>query len=587
MRNGLLGMMIMCCLPVSMILAQHRNLPVGLAPFEKDILPYYDFTRNEHRTAHTKAPPFEVRTMAEWEEVQALVVTWTTYYPILTEIIRHAREECEVIVICLDSNVVKENLRQHDVSLENVSFLIHDYNTIWIRDYGPQTLYKDPVDSLVLLDWIYNRPRPQDDILPDAIADHRELPLYSALQAPNDLVNTGGNFMVDGRGTAFASTLVLEENAFGNPYGITVKSEDDIDGIMKDFMGIRRYIKMPVLPFDGIHHIDMHMKLLDEETLLIGEFPAGESDGPQIEANIRYILSNYRSVFGTPYKVIRIPMPANQSGSFAPGAFYRTFTNSVFVNKTLLMPIYRDEYDTVAMKIMRESLPGYNIVGIDCDDFMANIIADGGALHCITHTIGSNDPLLISHQPLREGKGMNYTVESLIAHKAGIARADIFYTTDTSKGFEQVPMSLTDPEKELWSGAIPTQPAGTTISYYIKAVSHSGKSQVRPMVAPKGSWTFNIGGTTAVIEQTGIELAKVFPNPAAAITCIPVKCHLPANGSLVLYDLLGRPVQEIHRGAFPMQTSNFFFDASRLSPGAYVVVLETAQGREAQRIMVR
>ena len=38
-------------------------------------------------------------------------------------------------------------------------------------------------------------------------------------------------------------------------------------------MGINRYITMPTLPYDGIHHIDMHMKLLDEETLLVGEYP--------------------------------------------------------------------------------------------------------------------------------------------------------------------------------------------------------------------------------------------------------------------------------------------------------------------------
>lgn len=55
---------------------------------------------------------------------------------------------------------------------------------------------------------------------------------------------------------------------------------------MKKFMGIERYAKMEKLPYDGIHHIDMHMKLLDEETLLVGEYPAGIANGPQIEANI-------------------------------------------------------------------------------------------------------------------------------------------------------------------------------------------------------------------------------------------------------------------------------------------------------------
>ena len=32
------------------------------------------------------------------------------------------------------------------------------------------------------------------------------------------------------------------------------------------------------------------------------------SDGPQIEMNIQYIQDNFTSVYGTPYKIVRIPM---------------------------------------------------------------------------------------------------------------------------------------------------------------------------------------------------------------------------------------------------------------------------------------
>ena len=35
-----------------------------------------------------------------------------------------------------------------------------------------------------------------------------------------------------------------------------------------------------------IHHVDMHMKLLDEETILVGEYPEGVSDYYLIESNI-------------------------------------------------------------------------------------------------------------------------------------------------------------------------------------------------------------------------------------------------------------------------------------------------------------
>ena len=123
--------------------------------------------------------------------------------------------------------------------------------------------------------------------------------------------------MVDGLGTAFSSKLILDENPS--------LSNSQIDQIMHSFMGIDRYIKMETLPYDGIHHIDMHLKLLDEETLLVGQYPSGVSDGPQIEANINYILNNYQTPFGNPYKIVRIPMPPDASNDYPnAGGYYKS-----------------------------------------------------------------------------------------------------------------------------------------------------------------------------------------------------------------------------------------------------------------------
>jgi agmatine/peptidylarginine deiminase len=144
---------------------------------------------------------------------------------------------------------------------------------------------------------------------------------------------------------------------------------------MTDFMGINRYIKMEILPFDGIHHIDMHMKLLNEETLLVGEYPAGVADGPQIEANIQYVLSNFNSSFGTPYKVIRIPQPPDQNNGFDypdGNGNYLTYTNSTIINKTVIVPQFYAEYDTTAIRIWEEAMPGYTIVGINSNQTISD-----------------------------------------------------------------------------------------------------------------------------------------------------------------------------------------------------------------------
>jgi hypothetical protein len=424
--------------------------------------------------------------------------------------------------------------------------------------------------------------------------NYKGITLYSTTQAPNDLVNTGGNWMVDGFGTAFASKLILEENEPGNPYFVTPKSEAEIDTIVKKFHGVERYIKMDALPYDQINHIDMHMKLLDEETLLVGEFPTGISDGPQIEANLQYVLSNFNSVYGTPYKVIRMPMPPSTSGAYPGSPFgggsYRTFTNSVFINKTLIVPYYRQQYDTTAERIYKAALPGYTIVGIDCDNSGANIISNSGAIHCITNTIGVNDPLLISHQALPNTNDSTnpYQVDALIKHRTGIANASVYYTIDTTAGYQSVPMTLTNASTDTWTGFIPAQAGGSTVYYYIDATSNSGKQQVRPITAPEGYWKFNIGITTGIAAvPNNFEIKDIFPNPGSAISCIPVTSNINTQLNVSLYDVTGRFVKQIFNGNISVGDKNLFINCAEFDAGVYNIVFTTDEVQYSKKLCIK
>lgn len=497
--------------------AQAPVLPNGYAPWELDM---------EHRYVPYRSlngivspPDAEVRASAEWEEIEALMVTWTSYIPTVREIVRYAREECKVFIVCNDSDVVKTNLTANGIELENIYYLEADFNSIWIRDYGPWNIYKYNTDSLFLVDWIYNRPRPDDDAIPAVMAEYTGLPVFQTIQTPYDLVHTGGNFMTDGWGTGFSSKLILEEND-GYDYSLEAKTEEQIDSLMLQFMGINRYVKMETLPYDEIHHIDMHMKLLDEETLLVGEYPDGVADGPQIEENLQYVLDNYTSVFGTPYKVVRIPMPPDAEGQYPDDGpwyntgDYRTYTNSVFINKTLLVPLYEEQYDSTALRILQEYLPGYRIVGIDCNDIIQSL----GAIHCITKEIGTQDPLIITHQPLPDTENTisDYVVNSWILHNDGIAQAQIEYSTDGINWMESE-MILTDPDSDLWTGYIPAQSSGTTVYYYIHAIAVNGKQQSRPITSPEGFWKFNVGDVVSAISDNAFlnSSIAIYPNPVA------------------------------------------------------------------------
>jgi agmatine deiminase len=567
-----------CGLWMVMTAHLHAQDDHRMSPAEAASMPTY--LQSRIASGIETPPAFPVRASAEWEEIDAIMVTWASQTATLREIVRHAQSEAEVWIVCADSNTVISSLTSNGIPLTNVRFVIAPYNSVWCRDYGQWNIYAHDVDSLSLVDWIYNRPRPKDDTLASSIAREADLQLYATTAFPYDLIHTGGNFMTDGFGTAFSSNLILNENPG--------KTSAEIDTIMSQFMGIDRYVKMTTLPYDGIHHIDMHMKLLDEETLLVGEYPAGVADGPQIEANLQYILSNYNSIYGTPYKVVRIPMPPDALGRYPDNnGDYRTYANAVFVNKTILVPGYTQQYDTTAMRIWKAAMPGYNIQFINCN----SIITSLGALHCITKEVCVQDPLLIAHQSLEDtyNSATPYQVDARIQHRSGIASAVLRYRTDTLLPYTSVPMTLTGAATHTWTGFIPAQPAGSTVYYYVGATAVSGKYQVRPMPAPEGYWDFDVlqfVGTEESMAGT-VEMRAAYPNPSHGITCIPVSLPEGMEGELVLNDAMGRRIAVIHAGWMPAGDKNYFINTQGFAAGMYVLSLRAGDVQRVQRLMVR
>ncbi len=551
-------------------------LPKGLTPEEEKL--FYNFIYQQYFTDEVTPPPTPVRTIAEWEELQAMMITWTSYPQILAQMVDYAQDECLVFIVCSDSNSVKTQLTNYGVPLINLRFIIAPYNSIWSRDYGPWTAYTSNIDSLKIIDWKYNRPaRPQDDQVPTYIATFLGVPIYQAITSPNDFIATGGNFMTDGHGTGFSSKLILNENP--------TKTEAQIDTIIKKYNGIRRYIKMETLPYDGIHHIDMHMKLLDEETLLVGQYPTGVSDGPQIEANLQYILNNFQTCFGKPYKVVRIPMPPDENNQYPPNSDYLTYTNSTFVNKTIMVPIYGFALDTTALRIYRQACPGYRVVGINC----RSIISLSGAIHCINKEIGAINPILISHSAIRTATTLmpSYEVKAYIKNKSGIANAKVYWTTDTTSGFSQLTMTAT---ADTFRAYIPQQPLGAKIYYYISATSNNSKTITKPLPAPSGNFRFTV--TLPTVVSNGNETVKEFklyqnyPNPFNPSTNIKYQIANNSFVTLKVYDVLGKEVAVLINQYQKAGNYEIQFSKNNIPSGIYFYRITAGDYSDVKKMIV-
>ncbi|NNL21821.1 MAG: T9SS type A sorting domain-containing protein [Ignavibacteriaceae bacterium] len=528
-------------------------------------------------------PPLSpVRGMAEWEELDGLIITWTSFLSILRQVVDYAQEEGTVYIICTDSNSVKNYLQAGSVPLYNIEYLITPFNSIWVRDYGPWTAYTNDGDTMNVVDWIYNRPRPLDDVTPEFFANYIGAPIYQTTTPPYNLIHTGGNLMLDGHGTAFSSKLILNENPS--------KNEAEIDTIMNKFLGIDSYIKMDNLPYDVIHHIDMHMKLLDEETLLVGEYPPGVADGPQIEANLQYVLNNYQTCFGRTFKVVRIPMPP-ENGQYPPQGDYRTYTNSIIINKTVIIPTYEYQYDTTAFRIYREAMPGYNIVGINSNAIIPSL----GAIHCIVKEVGVSDPVWISHA---KKDSVIYdedsiAVNAVIKTKSGISNASIYWTADTTLGFKSIPMQF---YSDTAIGYIPQQIDGTEIFYYVSATSNSSRTVAKPLVAPDGFYNFvvenSVTNISDIFQPEKFDLYQNYPNPFNPTTKISFTIPVTLNGvegsfiTLKIYDILGNEVttlveEELFAGEYEIE-----FNASELTSGAYFYQLKAGNYIDTSKMIL-
>jgi agmatine deiminase len=232
-------------------------------------------------------------------------------------------------------------------------------------------------------------------------------------------------------------------------------------------------------------------------------------------------------------------------------------------------------------------MPGYTVIGINSN----TTIDASGSLHCMSHTIGTTDPLLMVHQNLPDTKNTTvpYEVNARLQHRSGIKTATIYYTTDLSKPYVTADMTLTNAGTNTWTGNIPAFPAGTHVFYYLQAKSVSGKQQVRPMPAPKANFSFYVlGGATGIDEhELPFAMKPAYPNPSKGITCIPFYFDKKVNGSIKLLTITGVEVATIYEGTMEAGEKNYFINTMDLSAGAYLIAAETEEGRFVQKLMVR
>ena len=411
------------------------------------------------RFTETPPPVAPVRPVAEFEPASQVLIRYPLGIPV--SLVAQLADTAEVICLVSSSsmqNAATNTFVNAGVNMDRVSFMLADTDSYWTRDYGPWFIF-DGNGDLGVVDFPYNRPRPNDNLIPQVFATQQGLPYYGM-----NLVQTGGNYMTDGINTAAQTTLVYSENPS--------LTQQEVYNRMHNYLGIENYYVVADPNNTYIDHIDCWGKFLAPDKVLIRSVPTSHSQYNALEQVASYFASTL-CAWGYPYKVYRVYTPQNQP-----------YTNSLILNNRVFVPIMNSSYDAAALQAYRDAMPGYEVIGVPATSSAPWESTD--ALHCRTHEIPDKNMLEIVHNPYF-GSYANYSnwqIDANIIARSGQALyPDSVYVCYkiNQESWQNVIMSQSSGNH--YETTLPAFAPGDTIRYFIHSADQSGHSRNHPVFA--------------------------------------------------------------------------------------------------------
>ena len=460
------------------------------------------------------------RTAAEWEPAIGTLIVWPLSIPYKLVIELANDNHLYTMVENEDSRKEAEKwFNKWHIKSDNVTFIYaqQGVDSWWTRDWGPSAVFTKK-NEYYLADGKYIYATPLTDMACNdslkflyfdednkmeltQIDDDATIPL--AKQLGFDLMdlpfnNTGGNVMTDGLGTAFSSCVIYAENDF---HGVDRKSFLQLNDSL---LGFQQYNIISNFEKHGIQHIDCLLKLIDEETFLVAEPPTDHELFNVYNNIITEELAKLKTPYGRAYKILRIKTARYNEERLA------AYTNSLILNKTVYVPLFDIDQDSIAIQTWGDAMPGYEIKGfkfvLDDEPIVTDELRkqyrnygwnSGDALHCRTRAIWNPEMLFISVNRINPEVNLDqrsivyatiidYSGKGLVKNKN-----ELLWRLSGESKWNNITLKQSENVNHFFA-QIPNHKSGTTIEYYISAVSNSGEKETRPKTAPAATYEFSI-----------------------------------------------------------------------------------------------
>lgn len=334
------------------------------------------------------SPPW--RLPPEWTPQSGVMLAWPhahsdwSHFLAVAERVYEdiARAVCaheKLLVVCYDAAHRDHIARRllHQVPAGNLQLVIVPSNDTWVRDYGPITVLATDGEPQ-LLNFRFNAWGNKFRFtLDDAVNRHLDgQRIFSAAMQDIELVLEGGSIDTNGIGDLLTTTTCLLSKQ-RNPH----LDQRQITEQLQHLLGIPNILWLTQGHVEG-DDTDAHIDTL-------ARFTAGDTiahvsctDRNDIHYSgmqaMTQELAAMRNSNGDKFRLVPLPIPAPiyHNGRRLPA----THANFLIINDAVLVPVYNDPTDSIALENLAACFPDRQIVAIDC----LPLIRQSGSLHCIT-----------------------------------------------------------------------------------------------------------------------------------------------------------------------------------------------------------
>jgi agmatine deiminase len=338
------------------------------------------------------------RMPAEWEPHTATWLSWPRregisfpesfdrVLPALRAMVEALIESEQVCInVCNGAHEAEARSVLSGLPMERITFYRVPTNEPWCRDHGPifLTRDRDPRSAtgrirrgeLAVVDWDYNAwgnkypPFDLDEVVPTRLAEILKLPVFYP-----HMILEGGSIDVNGSGALLTSeSCLLNKNRNPN------LTRDEIEQRLRDYLGVSDILWLGdgIVGDDTDGHIDDLTRFVSEGTVVtVVEENRDDENYKPLEENLKRLRE--MKIAGRNVEILTLPMPKKivREGLRLPASY----ANFYIANTCVLVPIFADSNDEVALSVLRQCFPDRNVIGIDCRELIWGL----GTFHCLT-----------------------------------------------------------------------------------------------------------------------------------------------------------------------------------------------------------